>query len=82
MAVRPRLREVFVNMIVNAVDAMPRGGSLLITCRRIDNRLQLNFSDNGVGMPDDVQQKDIPALLLDERRTGHWSRAVSQLQHY
>ena len=51
------LREVFVNMIVNAVDAMPRGGKLLITCRRIDNRLQLHFSDNGVGMPDDVQQK-------------------------
>ena len=51
------LREVFVNMIVNAVDAMPRGGKLLITCRRIENRLQLLFNDNGVGMPDDVQQK-------------------------
>jgi PAS domain S-box-containing protein len=51
------LREVFVNMIVNAVDAMPRGGKLLITCRRIEDRLQLHFSDNGVGMPDDVQQK-------------------------
>lgn len=51
------LREVFVNMIVNAVDAMPRGGKLLISCRRIDNRLQLHFTDNGVGMPEDVQQK-------------------------
>ncbi len=51
------LREVFVNMIVNAVDAMPRGGNLLITCRRKDERLQLHFSDNGMGMPDDVQQK-------------------------
>ncbi|HJS22735.1 MAG TPA: PAS domain S-box protein [Pyrinomonadaceae bacterium] len=51
------LREVFVNMIVNAVDAMPRGGRLVVSCRRIENRLQLHFSDNGVGMPDDVQQK-------------------------
>lgn len=51
------LREVFVNMIVNAVDAMPRGGRLLITCRRRDDRLQLHFSDNGMGMPEDVQQK-------------------------
>jgi PAS domain S-box-containing protein len=51
------LREVFVNMIVNAVDAMPRGGRLLITCRRVDDRLQLRFSDNGMGMPDDVKEK-------------------------
>jgi PAS domain S-box-containing protein len=51
------LREVFVNMIVNAVDAMPRGGRLLITCRRKDDRLQLHFSDNGMGMAEDVQQK-------------------------
>src|SRR6185503_5780594 len=51
------LREVFVNLIVNAVDAMPRGGKLLITSRRKDERLQLHFSDNGMGMPDDVQQK-------------------------
>jgi PAS domain S-box-containing protein len=51
------LREVFVNMIVNAVDAMPRGGRLLITCQRKDERLQVHFSDNGTGMPEDVKQK-------------------------
>lgn len=51
------LREVFVNLIVNAVDAMPRGGHLLISCHSKDDRLQLNFSDSGMGMPDDVQQK-------------------------
>ena len=51
------LREVFVNLIVNAVDAMPRGGRLVIRCHRKDNRLQLNFTDNGIGMPEDVRQK-------------------------
>ena len=51
------LREVFVNLIVNAVDAMPRGGRLLITSRRRDKRLQLQFIDNGVGMPEEVRQK-------------------------
>ena len=51
------LREVFVNMIVNAVDAMPKGGRLLITCRRVNDRLQLHFSDNGMGMQEDIRQK-------------------------
>ncbi|MEP6570200.1 MAG: PAS domain S-box protein [Acidobacteriota bacterium] len=51
------LREVFVNLIVNAVDAMPNGGRLSIGCERGGTRLLLRFVDNGTGMPEDVRQK-------------------------
>ena len=51
------LREVFVNLIVNAVDAMPQGGCLSISCARQDDRLKLLFADSGGGIPDDVREK-------------------------
>ena len=51
------LREVFVNLIVNAVDAMPQGGSLKICCKRQADRLRLRFVDSGTGMKDDVREK-------------------------
>ncbi len=51
------LREVFVNLIVNAVDAMPNGGQLSIGCQQENGRLSLRFADTGTGMPEDVRQK-------------------------
>jgi CheY-like chemotaxis protein len=51
------LREVFVNLIVNAVDAMPYGGRLNISCELRDERLLLRFTDTGTGMTEDVREK-------------------------
>lgn len=51
------LREVFVNLIVNALDAMPKGGSILIICRRTNERVQILFTDTGAGMSDEVRER-------------------------
>jgi PAS domain S-box-containing protein len=51
------LREVFVNLVVNAIDAMPAGGRLSISCRRNGERLRLLFSDTGTGMAEEVRAR-------------------------
>ncbi len=46
------LRQVFLNIITNAVQAMPAGGELRVNSERLaDGRVRLEFSDTGVGIP-------------------------------
>lgn len=51
------LREVFVNLIVNSIDAMPDGGSLQVACRRAGDYIQLLFADTGRGMSEEVRKR-------------------------
>jgi PAS domain S-box-containing protein len=48
------LREVFVNIILNALDAMPQGGELKITTGSKGGTVFVSFADNGVGMSSDI----------------------------
>ncbi|MDQ7092518.1 ATP-binding protein [Desulfosporosinus sp. PR] len=46
-----KLKQVFVNIIVNAAEAMPDGGTLEITTREEASLIQIGFSDSGEGIP-------------------------------
>ncbi|MBL9130126.1 MAG: HAMP domain-containing histidine kinase [Verrucomicrobiaceae bacterium] len=44
-----RLAQAFRNILVNAIQAMPRGGKLRITAESRENTISLHFSDSGPG---------------------------------
>jgi PAS domain S-box-containing protein len=44
------LHDIFTNFIFNAVDAMPKGGTITIETETIEDQVQITFSDTGIGM--------------------------------
>ena len=49
------LRGALTNLILNAVDALPDGGTIRICVAQQDDRVSLELADNGVGMTAEVQ---------------------------
>lgn len=54
---RDRLRQVFWNLFLNAVESMKEKGTLHVQTRIIDNRVEIVIRDSGSGIPADVLPK-------------------------
>jgi len=51
------LREVITNMIFNAVDAMPEGGTITIRTLPAAGRVRMEIADSGIGMSEEVRRR-------------------------
>ena len=72
LAVGSQIQQVFINLILNAMDAMaPAGGLLEINARRYDGGVEIFFRDQGRGIPL-AQQSNIfePFYSTKEGGTG------------
>lgn len=68
---RDSLEQVFLNLIVNAADAMEAGGTLSITSEIVDNELVLYFQDEGCGIaPENIDKIFEPSFTTKEQGTG------------
>jgi signal transduction histidine kinase len=66
-----KMKQVFWNLGLNAIDAMHEGGELTISTRKADNYIEIKFKDTGVG----IEEKNIgkifyPFFTTKEQGTG------------
>ncbi|HET6516073.1 MAG TPA: ATP-binding protein [Thermodesulfovibrionales bacterium] len=66
-----KLRQVFLNLGVNAIDAMPGGGELTIRTRRKEDSVTILFEDTGVGIrPENLREVFYPFFTTKDSGTG------------
>jgi PAS domain S-box-containing protein len=63
-----KLKRAFMNIIKNAVDAMPKGGTLTVTSRRLNSNVEFVFTDTGAGMPKGVKDKIFTPLFTTKAK--------------
>ncbi len=64
------LREVLVNMIYNAVDAMPSGGEVRVSTQETRDRVVLCITDTGTGMTPEVKQRLFDPFFTTKGKAG------------
>ena len=68
---RTRLEQVLLNLIINALESMPDGGTIRIGTRREHDSLRIEVADGGCGVPSNVQDKILePYVTTKSTGTG------------
>lgn len=66
-----QLEQVFINIVLNAADAMIDGGELTIRALRNENNIDIEISDTGKGIPKEYIERIFdPFFTTKERGTG------------
>ena len=64
------LREVLVNMVFNAVDAMPQGGQLTLAAEDVNGTVVVSVGDTGSGMAPEVKSRIFDPFFTTKGKAG------------
>jgi PAS domain S-box-containing protein len=69
--VENQLKQVFINVLKNAIEAMIEGGKITITCEREGDRIVVRIDDHGPGIPEEQLSKiGQPFYTTKDKGTG------------
>ena len=71
-----KIKRVFINLIKNAIDAMPNGGKIIIDSNQVNSILEVSFSDTGEGIADDVLPKLFSPLFTTKAQGMGFGLAI------
>jgi two-component system, sporulation sensor kinase E len=70
------MKRVFINIIKNAVDAMPDKGTITISCKQFADKLEFSFADTGNGISDEILPKLFSPLFTTKAQGMGFGLAI------
>jgi signal transduction histidine kinase len=67
---RSPMERVFQNLIGNAIEAMPEGGSVVVSASRRDNAVLVSVEDTGPGIPDEIANQLFKPFVTAGKKNG------------
>jgi len=68
MASTNQMRQVMLNILKNAKEAMPRGGTLTVRTSKEDKHALIQVQDTGVGIPEEIRNKIFEAFFTTKQK--------------
>ncbi len=68
MASTNQMRQVMLNLIKNAKEAMPKGGILTVRTKREEHKVLILIQDTGVGIPEEIRDKIFEAFFTTKQK--------------
>ncbi len=61
------IKQAILNLLVNARQAMPEGGELLVRVRRVGNQVEISITDTGIGMTTEALERCFEEYWSDKK---------------
>jgi signal transduction histidine kinase len=71
-----KMKRVFVNLIKNSIEAMPKGGTLTVESKETKGGMEIAFADTGAGIPKDSLEKLFSPLFTTKAKGMGFGLAI------